>query len=504
MKAFLTSCLLVLLVFSNSPIYAEIYYVKSNGDDSQSGLSDDMAWCTIGRVNSHQFEPGDMVLLKRNSVFSDASFKNPDVDNFKIADYGSGEKPRIDGNSVAPVQIKPITPISNLTIKSIDISGQNWSSNKGSNILISNVRNVLIEDVIGDGYKGSLSPTGKTAITLEECDGQIIVRNCNLSNWGPENLLEATRDYMGIVIYQQLEGEYLIENCVIQHIGADGIHLFDSEAPGRVVNNTVVNCGEEGIDVKGSDNVQIFDNRFFRTSEFTGQGGSGVNFPAHVKIHNGRARPTSSNIQVSGNSFRNGDAVGLLTANSSDIVISSNLFFNLPTFIKIGNYANNTIIQDNVFHSPVSRILAPNSLETGCIFESNIGTGTKIINNTFFNEQGSCSTMITLGCSYETAILKNVIYNVPFSSFVPLALFIRASAQGPIVLNNCMYTASDNPFEYEGDFSEDKIKEVIKTNCFKKPQFIDASNGNLNLSTKTPCHTGGKFWGASNPLLSEE
>lgn len=494
--------LLVIVIFTHNAVYAQTYYVKNNGSDSHSGLSDEKAWKTIGKINSHRFKSGDMVLLKRNSVFSDASLKNPGVNNFTIADYGAGAKPRIDGNSVAPINILPSSPISNLTIKNIDIGGQEWSSLKGSNIVVTNVNNILIDGVTGNGYEGSKSPEGKTAITLNNCKGNVVIRNCNLSNWGPKKILEATQDFMGIVIYQQSEGQYLIENCVIQNIGADGIHLFDSVAHGKVIDNTVMDCGEEAIDVKGSDNVKIFNNQFERSEGFIGKGGTGVNYPAHVKIHNGRFRSTSSKIVISGNYFKKGDAVGVLTADSSDILIKNNSFYNMPTFIKIGNNANDTIIKDNVFHTPISRKVGARSLEAGGIFESNQGKGTKIVNNVFFNEKGSSTTMITLGCSFETEISKNIIYNAPTNPNVSYAIHKNSCSKNPIISENCMYTASHDHFKYEGEYSENQIETISQTNHFSKPQFINAANGNLNLKEETPCKSNGQIWGASNPLLN--
>jgi hypothetical protein len=39
------------------------YYVKSTGSDSNSGLSDALAWKTISKVNSQTFSPGDTILF---------------------------------------------------------------------------------------------------------------------------------------------------------------------------------------------------------------------------------------------------------------------------------------------------------------------------------------------------------------------------------------------------------------------------------------------------------
>jgi hypothetical protein len=36
-----------------------IYYIKIDGSDNQSGLSDASAWQTISKVNATTFSPGD-------------------------------------------------------------------------------------------------------------------------------------------------------------------------------------------------------------------------------------------------------------------------------------------------------------------------------------------------------------------------------------------------------------------------------------------------------------
>ncbi len=40
------------------------YYVTSHGDDLKSGNSDLSAWKTIAKVNSMNFNPGDIVSFK--------------------------------------------------------------------------------------------------------------------------------------------------------------------------------------------------------------------------------------------------------------------------------------------------------------------------------------------------------------------------------------------------------------------------------------------------------
>ena len=96
---------------------AATYFVKpaSEGgkDIGHDGLSDAQAWATIGKVNSHNFQPGDNVFFKCGGTWTGTYiFVDWDgtADNRVVigAYYGngvvgvSGDKPVIDGNDVAP------------------------------------------------------------------------------------------------------------------------------------------------------------------------------------------------------------------------------------------------------------------------------------------------------------------------------------------------------------------------------------------------------------------
>ena len=63
---------LMLTLIPNIGKAQEIYYVSSQGDDSKPGNSESTAWRTIAKVNSMNFNPGDVVGFKSDREFSDA------------------------------------------------------------------------------------------------------------------------------------------------------------------------------------------------------------------------------------------------------------------------------------------------------------------------------------------------------------------------------------------------------------------------------------------------
>jgi parallel beta-helix repeat protein len=85
------------------------YYVKTAGNDSNTGLSDAQAWKTIIKVNSEwssgKFIPGDRIYFNRGDIFTGtitvASSGSP-LSSITIGAYGTGIPPRISGFTIVP------------------------------------------------------------------------------------------------------------------------------------------------------------------------------------------------------------------------------------------------------------------------------------------------------------------------------------------------------------------------------------------------------------------
>jgi parallel beta-helix repeat protein len=79
------------------------YYVDTNGNDSNSGLSPASAWKTIAKINSQTFSPGDQILFKSGrkwreqlNIPSSGSAANP----IRIGSYDPGNQPVISGADI--------------------------------------------------------------------------------------------------------------------------------------------------------------------------------------------------------------------------------------------------------------------------------------------------------------------------------------------------------------------------------------------------------------------
>ena len=96
-----TACLLLVLLVVGPTAGSTTYYVDSlKGDDANVGTTPESPWRSLAKVNSFKFAPGDIVLLRRGSLWREQlnfpSSGSPDAP-IAIDAYGEGERPLING-----------------------------------------------------------------------------------------------------------------------------------------------------------------------------------------------------------------------------------------------------------------------------------------------------------------------------------------------------------------------------------------------------------------------
>ena len=489
----------LLIVLFSLPGYCATYYIKNAGNDSASGLTDVEAWKTIKKVNSFAFSDGDTVCFKRGDRFDDVTLYNPGVDNFTVKDFGTGSKPHIDGDRVQPIQFTLMDKMTrNLTIENIDISGQDWMQEKGLNMEFRNVSGVTIDGVIGDGHYNGNTSDGKTAMAFYlGCKGPIVVKNCNLYNWGASDLPVEARDYMGIALIDINEGGYEISNNTVFNINSDCLHLYHCVATGSVHHNTFYNAGEDGIDVKGTENCEIFENEFYRMPDFKGEGGTGSGgLWTCIVVHAADGKITKNTV-IRNNRLHNGDMVGVKIGWSEDTEVSNNKFEDLAGAVFIGNPATNVYVHHNIIVNPRTQ-LGYETMDAGGIYLNNSVSGTKILNNTFYNDFGTCKHLVSIASGNGAEIENNIAYHNSSDQF---ALSLYHFSGAPSIQYNCWYNKSSNnrvsylstlyPATALTEWKMDHPGEF-----FGDPIFVDAKQGNFALSADSPCRIDGRILGA--------
>ena len=99
---FLKKLLIIISLFISSAVNATNYYVKTSGNDNNTGMSDAQAWATIAKVNSSftSFSAGDKILFNRGDTFYGTiriSKSGTSGLPIIIGAYGKGADPLITG-----------------------------------------------------------------------------------------------------------------------------------------------------------------------------------------------------------------------------------------------------------------------------------------------------------------------------------------------------------------------------------------------------------------------
>lgn len=122
------------------------YYISSlNGNDNNNGLSPETAFSTLQQINNVDIQPGDKILLEKNSVFENQflHLKNcGDINGepIEIASYGDGERPpfiNTNGNGIWYQDYGV----------ELDSKGHIYKGNVSSSILLYDVENIIIKDI---------------------------------------------------------------------------------------------------------------------------------------------------------------------------------------------------------------------------------------------------------------------------------------------------------------------------------------------------------------------
>jgi len=97
------TCVILLLTLLNAPCLATNYYLSNDGDDLNKGISPELAWQSIDRLNKQGIEAGDSVFFRKGDVFRGQINLIRGGDNtgvIFISSYGTGPSPVISGAQI--------------------------------------------------------------------------------------------------------------------------------------------------------------------------------------------------------------------------------------------------------------------------------------------------------------------------------------------------------------------------------------------------------------------
>jgi len=137
--------------------HRQTYYVSSEGNDQNSGLTFDQAWRTIDRVNAHVFSAGDSLLFRAGDEYSGKIILDSDdsgtlENRVVISSYGSG-KATINGEDGAGCYAEAC---SFLTLTNLILYGAGRKTgNTSDGILLMNVKGAELTNLEVYGFQHS-------------------------------------------------------------------------------------------------------------------------------------------------------------------------------------------------------------------------------------------------------------------------------------------------------------------------------------------------------------
>lgn len=252
-----TFCLLV------SPSWAATYYVDAtNGSDFNTGISEAASWKTIAKVNSSNFQPGDVILFKRGEIWRDSLIIPSSGTSDKYitcAAYGTGERPVIDGeyerDYCVNFENRDYVILSDMHVKRAKRTNiEIW--NGGTYNIIENV-----ESEYAQGHGIELTDPGCHHNTVQNCE----THHNGTGNFG-----------CGVIITESSHSN-TVENVVSHHNAEDGVAVGGDEFAGEQhvggPNNIIKGCElysnyEDGIDMK--QGPQIIEHNICRDNKENG------------------------------------------------------------------------------------------------------------------------------------------------------------------------------------------------------------------------------------------
>ena len=474
---------LVLMLALPNLSYATTYYVDSQaGNDAFDGLSPTPSqgtsgpWKTIEKVNGVTFDPGDRILFKRGSVWTDETLEpknggsaggtitineliNGQARSFQVVDiadnnciyfgaYGTGSKPRFQCDGRKGIEISH----NYLIFEDIHLAnGDNnvlWFNNPNGNYW-SIVSNIDITNCTGNALRSS------------EGGGNLWIRGIYIYDYATNGIyLEGSpsNPLTGVLVENcHVEDPLIIdkEDAIACHNDGDG-----NEIGGDVIirNSRFVRSGEDGVDVTSGTFILVEGNHIEHCYESA----------VHID------KTWVNNVEVRGNFFDSNSkkkGLGDLTIRADNCLAVNNILVGTGHHSVFLERTSNTRLWNNV--------IAPGD-RTG--------------------------NFIWLRSDLSNIDIRNNIFD-----FSQTTQEISGTITSDIDLDyNCYYGSSPSQAVYEGStFAEMQASQHESNGFWSDPKFMNPAKSepdHFKLQTSSPCLDQGNdvalsedYWGNERP-----
>jgi len=539
---------ILFFVLITSYSWGATYYLSLGGNDSD-GSSWANAYNHLADLNNAiTWGDGDIVNIRPGDKFEDVTaitldYAGQNLSGMTITiqglEAGSGKTFVGDGYPVINDQLLVIESGLSLVLKDFKIDSQEFTNTLYINgvsqgkwrgkIYVSNVANVTIDNVDGDGSVDWVN-AWSSAIYINNASGNVEVKNCDLLYWGGGSGLWAGSptvtgtgaDLDALTINVMSNGASTLSIHDNNITGSDSDCLkFEKLNPSSVLvyDNTLWNCGENSVDMKGSNNISFYRNTVGRDVSFVGAGGSSTG----EGLNSGQSliqvlSATSvlggcDNVEIYHNLIGPTDLVGIrIVANddfepNNNIRIHHNYFLAddrasgpLTEHIFVKTYSENVKIYDNIFDG---------LQEGGTFYHSYYAVApanpTVIYNNTFYSgtnettaqdkiygDQTAARVLLFGGANCGGGTWKNNIFYV---NDITDKIFFTDASCTPTMSNNIFFNANagdDTIIQYAGEDTYEE-NELAAWNAargggalFENPDMVAPATNDFTLDAASP------------------
>lgn len=220
---------------------AASYHVDSaSGNDASDGLAPERAWRSVERVNAATFQPGDRILLRAGSVWTDATLaphgSGTPAASIVIDRYGPGATPVLNGRGQVPCVLK--------------IENQEYWE-------ISHLEITNHTDKAGARLRGIELRAADSGVRHHLHFTDLFIHDVNGAATYTNDADTAAKSYGGFVTL--IEGtatptrwdDLLVERCRFTDDGPAGLTMFSSWVTGHAANDPTTWIPSRGVVVRG-------------------------------------------------------------------------------------------------------------------------------------------------------------------------------------------------------------------------------------------------------------